>query len=353
MSNRKVQLACLISFALFTCAWAGAQTNSYTVTPIVNNTQDPYLINPWGISRPTSPSVSENEWWVSDNGTGYSTLYYANKSGSQSLAGLVITIPPASGTGPGSPTGTAYNPAVGPGPGAENFAFASLDGVISNWNAGQKPSQKGTGCYECHVSNATTMVNRSASGASYTGLAIATHNNSPTYYAANHNGAVEAYDAASFAPVTLTGTFSDPKIPSAYKPYGVQSIGSVIVVTFFNGTSGGYVDAFDTNGNLKGRLPQASFSQPWGVALAPANFGAFSHMLLVANTSSGWIAAFNPKTGAFQGFLNDSSGSPITIPGLWGIEFGNGNPKSGPVNTLYYNAGGNYTTGVFGAITAN
>jgi uncharacterized protein (TIGR03118 family) len=153
--------------------------------------------------------------------------------------------------------------------------------------------------------------------------------------------------------VPLSGTFSDPKLPAGYKSYGVQAIGPDIVVTFFNGVSGGYADAFDTNGNLKARLAHGQLSQPWGVALAPANFGAFSNMVLVANTTSGWIAAYSTKTGAFQGYLEDASGDPITIPGLWGIAFGNGNAESGPTTTLYYSGGGNYSTGVFGAITAN
>jgi len=350
-----MRIACLSCVVMLTCLAASAQTNSYTATPIVNNTQDSFLVNPWGLSRPISPSVTENEWWASDNGTGNSTLYYANQTGAQSLAGLVITIPPASGAGKGTPTGTAYNPAKGPGPSLENFAFATLDGTISNWNAGQKPSPGGTGCYQCHVNNATVMVNHSSLGASYTGLTLAKNatTHAPTYYAANNKGGVEAYDAASFMPVTLSGNFSDPRIPSTNKAYGVQALGSIIVVSFFDGVSGGYVDAFDTGGNLKGRLATGWFSQPWGIALAPANFGAFSNMLLVANTATGQIAAFSSKTGAFEGFLNDSTGNPITIPGLWAISFGNSNPESGPINTLYYNGGGNYTTGVFGAITAN
>jgi uncharacterized protein (TIGR03118 family) len=349
----KIVCAAIVLLAL--CLAAGAQINSYTVTPIVDNTQDPFLINPWGLSRPVSSSLGENEWWAADNATGYSTLYYANKSGPQSLAPLVIAIPSASGIGHGLPTGTAYNAALGPGPGKENFTFATLDGTISNWNAGQRPSPGGTGCYACHVNSATIMVNHSSAQAAYTGLTLTTNTttHAPTYYAANNQGGVEAYDAASFIPVPLSGNFSDPKIPAAYKPFGVQAFGSVIVVTFYNGISGGYVDAFDTNGNRKGRLAQGSFSEPWGVALAPANFGAFSNMVLVGNTNSGWIAAFDPKTGAFKGFLKDAGGNLIAIPGLWAISFGNGNPESGPTNTLYYNGGGRYTTGVFGAITAN
>jgi uncharacterized protein (TIGR03118 family) len=113
------------------------------------------------------------------------------------------------------------------------------------------------------------------------------------------------------------------------------------------------VDAYDTNGKLLLRLERGWFNQPWGVALTQASFGTFSNMILVGNTGSGWIGAYSPTNGTFQGFLQ-SGGLDITIPGLWGMEFGNGNSESGPTNVLYFNAGGaNLTTGVFGAITAN
>jgi uncharacterized protein (TIGR03118 family) len=352
----RMRIAGLICVALMICLGASAQTNSYTVKPIIDHTQDRFLVNPWGLSREVSASFGENEWWASDNGTGVSTLYYADQTGARARAGLVVIVPPASGSGKGTPTGTAYNAAKGPGPGANNFAFVTLDGTLSNWNAGQTPKKAGSGCYQCHTNRATVMVNHSSTHASYTGMAEATNatTHARTYYAANHNGRVEAYDAATFRRVKLAGKFSDPTIPKGYKAYGIQAVGSRILVTFFNGTSGGYVDSFDTNGNRKLRLAQGGFDQPWGVALAPTKFGAFSNMLLVGNTSSGWISAYDPKTGAFKGFLNDSNGYPITIPGLWGIEFGNGNSESGPTNTLYYGGGGNdFKTGVFGAITAD
>lgn len=341
----------------FFSAMAFSQVNSYRVTPIVDSSVDTYLVNPWGMSRPIKSSITENEWWVSDNMTGFTTLYYANQSGIQSLAPLIITIPAASGIGHGTPTGTAYNPGVGPGPSPENFTFATLDGLIANWNVGTPPAKPGTGCNLCHTDTTTTFVNHSSSGASYTGLTFATNatTKKPLYYAANHNGGVEAYDATTFAQVSLPGTFTDPKMPAGYRPYGIQAVSSYILVTFFNDVSGGFVDAFDTNGNLKARLPHGSwFSEPWGIALAPAKFGAFSNMLLIGNVGSGAIAAFSSANLAFKGFLEDSSGTTIALPGLWGIEFGNGNPESGPVNTLYYVAGGNnYLTGVFGAIAAN
>jgi uncharacterized protein (TIGR03118 family) len=340
----------MLGAALLLSAGAEAQSTNYTITNIVNNTQDPYLINPWGISRPASSTAKENEWWASDNVTGLSTLYYANKSGAQSLAPLIVTIPPASGSGPGSPTGTAFN--------ANNFAFATLDGTISNWNAATSPIKPGTACAKCHVTSATIMVNHAAAGASYQGLTVAKNATSgaPTYYAANANGGIEAYDAASFSPVTLPpAAFTDAKVPNTYTPAGIQAIGSRIYVTYNASAGGGtgYVDAYDTNGKLLLRLQTGWFNQPWGVALAPATFGQFSKSILVGNTGSGWIGAYSASTGTFQGFLQ-SGGVDITIPGLWGLEFGNGNVESGPANVLYFTAGGpNLTTGVFGAIAAN
>lgn len=345
---------CTLGVVLLLCAGADAQTN-YTVTNIVTNTQDSYLVNPWGLSRPSSAKLGENEWWASDNITGYSTLYYADKTGAASLAALVVAIPPAGATGTGSPTGTAFNSST------LNFAFATLDGTISNWDPFTKPGTPGTHCMACHVTSATIMVNHSASGASYQGLTIAKHATSGalTYYAANANGGIEAYDATSFAPVTLApGAFTDSKIPAGYTPAGIQAIGARVYVTYNRNAGGGtgFVDVYNTNGTRLLRLAGGSpsvFNQPWGVALAPSNFGQFSSMILVGNTGDGTIVAFSPTSGAFQGYLK-SGGANLSIPGLWGIEFGNGNAESGPTNVLYFNAGGaNQTTGVFGAIAAN
>lgn len=325
--------------------WAqDTATDSYTLTNLVTNQTDAHLINPWGLSRPTNPSATENEWWTADQATGLSTLYDANGT----VVNLVITVPPASGTGAGSPAGTVFN--------SNNFLFSTLDGTISNWNANTKPSKPGTACAKCHVTSASIMVNHSSSGAVYTGLTVAKNATSgaTTYYAANNNGGVEAYDT-SFNPVTLpAGAFIDSNVPAAYKPFGIQAIGAKIYVTFYNGSSGGYVDAFDTNGKLLLSLAQGAFSEPWGVAQAPASFGAFSKTILVGNTASGLIAAFNPSTGHLAGVLKNAGGQQIKIPGLWGMAFGNGNTESGPTTTLYFNGGGStYTTGVFGAIVAN
>ncbi len=338
--------AFMLGAALMCVIGADAQ-NNYTVTNIVTTAQDSRLINPWGLSRPSKAHFGENEWWVNDQVTGFSTLYDANGT----VVPLAVAVPPASGTGPGSPTGTAFNPTT------LDFAFVTLDGTLSNWSAVATPAKPGKSCRECHVSTATVMVNHGASGASYQGLTIATNATSGalTYYVANANGGVEAYNANTFSPVTLpAGAFTDPKIPATYTPAGIQAIGSNIFVTYNKTTGGGTgaVDGYDTNGKLLVRLEQGWFNQPWGVAFSPANFGQFSSMILVGNTGNGLIGVYKGD-GKFQGYL-ESGGTNIVLPGLWGLKFGDGNAESGPTTVLYFSAGGaDQNTGVFGAITAN
>lgn len=348
---------CKIALIVVACLAATAQntaTNSYTQTNLVSDiagtaqSTDPHLVNPWGLSRPVSATLPEAHWWASDQATGLSTLYDANATVDE----LVVTIPPASGSGTGSPTGTV---AVG-----NNFVFVTLDGTISQWLANAGPPQAnfshgnatGQNCSSCHTTKATIKVNHSSQKTAYTGVTLA----GSTIFTAASTG-IEAY-TTNFVPVTLgAGAFTDPNVPAGYTPYGIQSVGSTIYVTFSPPppATGGYVDAFSTSGKLLLTLQNGKwFDEPWGIAQAPTNFGAFSGAILVGNTGSGQIDAFNPSTGKFAGVLKNSSGQPIANPGLWAIYFGAGDSQSGPVNTLYFNAGiDNFTHGLFGAIAAN
>src|SRR4029079_1158276 len=98
----------------------------------------------------------------------------------------------------------------------------------------------------------------------------------------------------------------------------------------------GYVDAFDTSGKLIMRLKSGRWmNAPWGIALAPSDFGKFSGDLLVGNFGSGEIAAFDVEHGNFKGLLRGRHGQPITIDGLWALGFGN-NANAGPANTLFF-----------------
>jgi uncharacterized protein (TIGR03118 family) len=321
------------------------QTNLVSDVPGMAAATDASLVNPWGLSRSaTSP------WWAADNGPGLSTLY----NGAGVKQGLVVTIPPPAGqTDSSTPTGTVFNGTtdfqVGTGQPAR-FLFATEDGTISGWNPAANPTM------------AITKVDWSGQ-AVYKGLTLGQIGTANYLYAANFfSGKVDVFDK-NFASVDLGAwAFRDPHLPKGYAPFNVQAIGDKIVVTFAKqdaekidevaGPGRGYVDVFTTSGVLSMRLHWGPwFNAPWGVALAPANFGKFSNMLLIGQFGSGKIAAFDPANGKFKGRLHGANHWPIAIDGLWALSFGNG-AGAGPANSLYFTAGiDDEAHGLFGTLT--
>jgi uncharacterized protein (TIGR03118 family) len=324
-------LALLASLVVVVGLAPSPASAQYTITNLVSNQkgkakhQDPSLVNAWGMSF-----FPGNPFWVSDNGTGLSTLY-DNHGVKQSL---VVTIPPASGTGLGSPTGQVANgtsdfkisgsPAL--------FIFATLDGTISGWNSGTR----------------AVIAVTAASGTSYTGLASGKSKGANFLFAADeaHNK-VDIYDGS----FKLVRSFTDKKL-SGFNPYGIQNINGQLFVTFVNSLYGnGVVDIFDTTGKLIKTLTKSThLNAPWGLALAPTNFGPASNALLVGNLGDGRINAFNAKTGKFMGPLKNTTNKVIRIDGLWGLTFGGGGVSGNP-NQLFFTAGPNgYANGLFGVI---
>jgi uncharacterized protein (TIGR03118 family) len=342
-----------------------------TNTGAGGTTQDMHLVNAWGlVSTSTSP------FWVSDNATGVSTLYaISNTSGvAASPLGLVVSIPWVSG-GQGSPTGivatntpagdkafvvSGVNPITGKQASAGAiFVFATLDGTISGWN----PAVGGISA--TGASTATLAADRSSVGATYTGLAIGTSNGHKFLYAADDgtNRRIDVFDENFQLADLGPEAFVDNKIPKKFAPYGIQTITDAegtetvwVTYTALDKAQGGFVDSFTTAGALKSHFALSGpLHSPWGIALAPADFGPMSNAILVTNnTSRGRINAFDPKSGAFLGPLRDANGKPIEIDGVWAIQFGqsgiagaNGNP-----NQLFFTAGNNdYGSGIFGVIT--
>jgi uncharacterized protein (TIGR03118 family) len=386
-----LRLAVSATIALSPGALAFGQ--HYTQTNLVSNTSgvaavtDPSLVNPWGLT-----SSASSPWWVSDNATGLSTLY----TGAGAKQGLVVTIPPAnpnnSKTPTGTPTGTIFNGSttdflLAPGDPAL-FLFATIDGSIAGWNpsvglaAGAKPPS----------THAITVVT-TTDGSSYTGLTSALVDGNRYLYAANFtNGRVDVYDNA-FHRVHLPGDdgnhrfdddgyfngnrpFVDEQLPRSFVPFNVQAIGNDIVVTYVlhqegqpfetDGPGLGYVDIFSSKGHLLRRLEHGDWlNAPWGVALAPLDFGRFSHDLLVGQfagggttESSGFIAAYDLATGKFDGLLQDAAGQPLAINGIWSISQGNASPGNydaagSPAAELYFTAGPNHGSGgLLGYLTA-
>jgi uncharacterized protein (TIGR03118 family) len=328
-----------------------AVDNAYSVQPLVSDlsgaapTTDPNLVNAWGLA-----ASSSSPWWVADNGTDKSTLYNGNTG---AIVPLVVQVA-------GGPTGTVFNGSAGfllqsgAASGPARFIFASEDGRIRGWNPTVSPTVAQVG------------VDRSGAGAIYKGLAIAQTASGPRLYAADfHNARVDVFDG-SWNLVGGPDVFVDPDLPAGYAPFGIQTIGSRIFVSYAKqdeaaedevaGQGLGFVDVFDTAGNLLTRVAQhGQLNAPWGLALAPASFGRFGGDLLVGNFGDGEINAYEElENGQFahRGELRGADGKPLAIDGLWALEFGNG-AAAGPTGTLFFTAGPDEEShGLFGSITA-
>jgi uncharacterized protein (TIGR03118 family) len=343
----------LVALTITTASAQYQRADLVSNQPGVAPNTDPHLVNAWGlVALPTSP------WWVSDNGTGFSTLY----TGTGQQIQLFVSIPPAPGSPAGTlgtPTGIVGNISTNPtdftitenGVSARSiFIFATLDGTISGWN----PTIGGA-MGNSHATLAFPTPNRSNVGAVYTGLAIATNQQGQTFlYAADGgpNRRIDMFDG-TFTPVK---SFDDPAIPRGFTPYGIQTINGNIWVTFtaLNKAQGGFVDVFDTEGNLvKHFAVNGPLHSPWGIALAPADFGPMSNAILISNNiSRGRINAFNPETGQFLGPLRDANGRVIEVDNIWALQFGHDTANNGAHNQLFFTAGpDSYANGLFGVIT--
>jgi uncharacterized protein (TIGR03118 family) len=303
---------------------------------------DPLLVNAWGLTHsPTGPFV------VADNGTGTATAYNGKGVPVPQNHPTTIGIPPA---GSGNPTDVAYNATryfvVGSGhkQTPSEYIFISEDGTISGWNR--------------TVNRTMALVASQDPEAIYKGVTLLCE--APYLYGTNfHEGLVEVYDR-NFGEA---GSFTDPGLPPLFAPFGIREFNGRLYVTFamqdedaeddVPGPGHGIVDVFTPTGHLVRRLITGEpLNSPWGLAMAPDNFGEFSGALLVGNFGDGWINAFDPHDGTYLGPLTDRNSDPIVINGLWGLEFGNG-AQAGPENVLYFTAGPNDEAGgLFGKIVA-
>ena len=343
-------LPILLGFGL--AAGSAFAANSYQVHNLVSDGgvpadhHDDNLKNGWGIAMSaTSPT------WVADNGTGHSTLY----DGLGNPLSLVVTIPAASGNDQGTPTGIVFNNSSdfvvrsGTASGAARFIFASEDGLISGWSPGVDAT---------HAIHAVFMA-----AAVYKGLAIASNAGANMLYAADFHGRkIDVYNS-HFAPVKIPGGFVDPTVPANYAPFNIIALGGRLYVAYAQkeedgddevaGPGLGIVDAYDTAGHLLQRIATGgTLNAPWGMAIAPANFGDFGTRLLVGNFGDGTINAYDIASGTFQGQLRTPDGQILSIDGLWGLAFGNG-ANNQPTTTLFFAAGPNdEANGVYGKIEA-
>jgi uncharacterized protein (TIGR03118 family) len=289
---------------------------------------DPNLVNAWGIAFNPFGFV-----WVTDNGTGLSTLY----DGNGVAQSLVVSIPG------GKPTGIVYNGSnefvvtKGGVSGPARFIFASEAGIISAWAPNVDPT------------HAIVVADNSSAEAIYKGLALGSDGTRFLLYATDfHNRRIDVFDS-KWHPTTVPGGFADPSVPGRYGPFGIQNLNGGIYVTYARqdsereddvpGRGEGLVNVFSGSGSLVRRIAKGGpLNAPWGLALAPPDFGVFANLLLIGNFGDGVINAFDQGRGRFVGALSTADRKPIVIPGLWAIAFGNG-ILSQPTSTLFFAAG--------------
>jgi uncharacterized protein (TIGR03118 family) len=310
---------------------------------------DADLVNAWGMVFNPTAFV-----WVANNGAGVATLY----DGAGVKQSLVVMVPPPdTGAPPSAPTGFVYSGGTdfvvtsGAASGPSRFIFATEDGSISGW----APT--------VDLTHALLAVPHSSDGAIYKGLALGGNGSGHLLYAADfHNNKIDVFDAA-FQPTTVPGGFRDPRLPAGFAPFNIQNILGNIYVMYAKqdkekedeekGVGFGFVNVFDANGNLIRRFAsRGKLNAPWGITLAPADFGRFSNLLLIGNFGDGRINAFDLNSGDFRGQMRTPDHRVLSVDGLWGLAFGNG-VASQPTNTLFFTAGPNDEShGLYGRIEA-
>jgi uncharacterized protein (TIGR03118 family) len=348
-------LAGLIGLSISPIAVTAVEAAGYDQTNLVSDGSvrakliDKNLVNPWGVAF-----APGGDFWISDNGSGVSTLY----DGAGAASPLVVNVPGPGGT-VGAPSGQVFNPTSGfivaqngkSGPAA--FIFVNEDGVISGWN----PS--------VDLLNAVPEASDSQAdlaGAVYKGAALATVRGQNYLFATDFGNARVAVFDSNWNDVTAQFPFRDPYLPKGYAPFNIAEIGDHFYITYakqdaakhddVKGSGNGFVDIFGLDGHFLRRFAtHGVLNSPWGIAVAPQGFGELSGLLLIGNFGDGTIVAFGPTSGDFRGYVNDVNGNPLHIRSLWALTFGAGVKNQEP-GKLYFTSGlKNEGGGLFGTLS--
>lgn len=344
---------------------ASSSPNDFTRTNLIANKKgdgakfiDPNLKNAWGLAAGASTPL-----WVSDNNSGMATVYSGGINGSAVKLDLTVPVPGMNPTGQVFNTATKAFP-VGGTTGKPAFFIVDSDSIGTSQSPGEIAAWNGGAKFVVEDSPKGGPGGTTPAHAVFKGLAMtATSKAGPELFAADvANATVDVFNH-NFAPVKTPTEFVDPKLPAGYAPFNVQNLNGMIYVAYgkqnksktdvIRAAGLGIVDVFTVDGKFVRRMVSngsaSPLDAPWGMAIAPAKFGAFGGDLLVGNLGNGWIDAFNPTTGKFMGTLDNSTGYPITVNDLWGIEVGNS--AFGGASSLVFSGGpANYANGVVGVI---
>lgn len=346
-------------------------SNNAAFTPQI---LDPLVQNAWGLSL--RPAGLGGHFWVANTGTGTSTTYVGDTEDTplfqDELKFVTVTAPVSSTTS--TPTGQVFSGSssdfVVSGEGItapSRFLWVTEDGTISGWAEFANPDGSVS-----RMTRSVIVIDKASQGAIYKGLAVTTFERGNLLYAANFaQRQIEIYDGA-FEPIRVFPTrrgvmrpFRKPTdVPIGYSPFNVQYLSNRIFVTYAKTTEDpnteeqgpglGYVAVFSRHGeHLRTFEPSERLNAPWGMAIAPDDFGPLSGALLVGNFGDGTVVGFNLRTGKQIDYLRDVSGVPVQVDGLWGLSFGNGE-SLGRSNYLYFTAGPNgEVDGLFGSLNVS
>jgi uncharacterized protein (TIGR03118 family) len=348
-------------------AWASASgsthpANSFKQTNLIANKAsfgaklvDKHLTNAWGLAAGADTPI-----WVSDNDSGFATVYSGGINGSAVSTDLTVPVPG------GNPTGQVFNSdtkafPVGGSKGMSADFIVDSDSVGASQSPGEIAAWDGGASFVVEDSAKGGAAGKIPAHAVFKGLALATTPSAgPELFAADvANATVDVFNK-DFHLISTRGEFRDPKIPAGYAPFGIQELNGRIYVTYGKqnksktdvvpGAGLGFVDVYTVNGKLiKHLAAHGALNEPWGLAIAPKGFGPFASDLLVGNLGNGWINAYNPTTGKYLGALRNAKGSPIAINGLWGLMVGN--KAFGGASSVVFSAGPNgYANGLVGVL---
>lgn len=356
---------------------------------------DENLVNPWGLAlRP--PGIG-GHFWISNAWSLNTSTYMGDVSG-KPLYQDGLKVVPLEGPrmsyedGIANVTGQVYNAAsdfpgqpvefpvsgpasdltsgkpvpIGISRGSAKFVFVTTDGTINAWRSGTKESMDTAVIVKDFSDHGPDQIRSLPYIPGFTGVAMSTETKTANrlYVSDFQNKTIRVFDN-QWQDITSTVTFERPRgLPEGYGPFNIQCIGNRLYIAYAELDLGsdepatdlpapgaGRIVAYDLDGRIVQEFADTDrLNSPWGVAIAPANFGPFGGSLLVGNFGDGTIAAFNLETGAFQDYLRDEAGQPVVLDGLWGIAFGNG-VSLGDSDSLYFAAGPNTEQdGIFGRL---
>jgi uncharacterized protein (TIGR03118 family) len=326
-------------------------------------TIEPDLKNPWGIA--IRPAGFGGHFWVAAANSGKSIQYVGDVGSTplfQDELKIVDTRGPASGVAfnPGTGFVITQPHANGPITNSTKFFFANLSGTITAWTE----RARADGGFD-RPADSITVVDGTARHASFSGVTVSPKNDRMFAADFGADAALRVYDSAFVEQPSLTNPFQPEgaKQPGGFEAFNVQTVGNRVFAMYGRHVAPdpnnpppaeGRLAEFDADGQLIAKWHGRGYlNYPWGVALAPDNFGLYAGCMLVGNFGDGTVVAFHPRLKVALDYVRDDHGSRVVIDGLWGLQFGNG-ASLGESNHVYFAAGPDKEAdGLFGKLEPN